>query len=157
MAHKDIEKQRAYDRKYKEKRRANDPELKKKERERAKEYYKNNRDQVLKQKAERYANDSEFRARKKARNKKYYAEAPWLSHIKAAKERCNNPNSKDYKYYGGKGIRMLLTNLEVGLLYKCDHADKMEQPSIDRINSNGDYIFGNCRFIEKSENIRRKQ
>ena len=83
-------------------------------------------------------------------------ESPWLSHLNNAKARCSNPNNKDYKYYGGKGVRMLLTPLEIEILYKIANSDKMERPSIDRINSNGDYHFGNCRFIEWSENIRRQ-
>ena len=31
----------------------------------------------------------------------------------------------------------------------------MKCPSIDRIDSNGHYIFSNCRFIELKENLRR--
>ena len=87
--------------------------------------------------------------------RKHRAEKPWLRHLADAKTRCTNPSIACYKYYGGKGIRMLLTLLEVELLWKRDHADQMERPSIDRINPRGDYIFGNCQFIEHSENCRK--
>ena len=86
----------------------------------------------------------------------YRARYPWLSHYREAKARCENPNRPNYRFYGGRGVRMVLTPLEVELLYKRDNAEKMQHPSIDRLNSNGDYHFGNCRFIEMSENSRRK-
>lgn len=96
-------------------------------------------------------------ARKKALYQKCKTETPWLFPRKRAKGRCNNPSNKDYKYYGAKGIRMLLTKEEVENLYKRDHADRMKKPSIDRINPDGDYCFGNCRFIEQSENSSQAQ
>lgn len=104
--------------------------------------------------------DKEWRVKNQSRvldyRKARHAENPWLSHYMNAKQRCGNPGIKCYKHYGGRGIRMLLTMLETELLYKRDHANKMEHPSIDRINPNGDYHFGNCRFIEQSENCRRQ-
>ena len=81
--------------------------------------------------------------------------SPWLGHYFGAKNRCKIPCMRNYKWYGGKDIRIILTKEEVEILYKRDHADKMKQPSIDRINPSGDYHFGNCRFIEMTENIER--
>ena len=108
----------------------------------------------------KYAENPEFREDMKHRTQERYinmrTEAPWLLHLKAAKSRCNNPNRKDYKYYGGKGIRMLLTRAGITFLWIRDHADQMKRPSIDRINPHGDYSFRNCRFMELSGNISRK-
>ena len=70
--------------------------------------------------------------------------------------RCNNPNIKCYKYYGGKGVKCLITLDEVRMLYLRDNAGDMKQPSIDRIYGDGNYVFGNCRFIEAAENARRR-
>lgn len=107
----------------------------------------------------KYHEDFEFKKRHNEAcakwHKKRKAESPWLLHYRNAKTRCDNPNFKYYKYYGGKGIQMLLTKLEIEILYKRDHANQMNDPSIDRINSSGDYHFGNCRFIENSENCRK--
>ena len=65
-----------------------------------------------------------------------------------------NPKDPSYKNYGAKGIRFYITFQDVGKLYYRDNANKMKKPSIDRVDSNGNYCFGNCRFIELSENIR---
>ncbi len=40
-------------------------------------------------------------------------------------------------------------------LWIRDKAGKMKRPSIDRINSGGNYTLNNCRFIELSANIHR--
>ena len=106
----------------------------------------------------RYASDPEYRKKilnqAKVRYEIWKKETPWILHYRAAKDRCSNPNMACYKHYGGRGIRFLLTKLDIEILYKRDHADKMRQPSIDRINVNGDYHFGNCRFMEQSKNTR---
>jgi len=66
-----------------------------------------------------------------------------------------NKKRKDYKYYGGKGVKCLITEGEIKQLMERDGFWNMEKPSIDREDSNGNYEFSNCRFIEMTENIRR--
>jgi len=77
---------------------------------------------------------------------------PWLCSYKSAKNRCNNKNCNDYKDYGGRGIRFLLTKEQIKKLWYRDKGYKLTQHSIDRIDNDGDYTFNNCRFIELSEN-----
>lgn len=79
--------------------------------------------------------------------------SPWLKHASNAKYRCNNPNDSKFKYYGGRGIKYLLTSDEIKRLWIRDKAYLMKQPSIDRKDNNGDYIYKNCRFIELVKNI----
>ena len=68
------------------------------------------------------------------------------------KSRCGNPKDKKYKYYGGKGIKIKMTRIDLSFLWERDGANKMKQPSIDRMDSMGDYELKNCRFIEMQEN-----
>ena len=133
-----------------------------------KQYYQKNKEKL---KANQRQWNAENRNRLKASNRKRYLKnreqrkesrrqymlgKPWMSHYHAAKYRCISPGHISYKYYGAKGIRMLMTVYEVELLYKRDQADTMGHPSLDRINPRGDYHFGNCRFIEWSENSRKQ-
>ena len=70
--------------------------------------------------------------------------------------RCSNPKDPKYKYYGGKGIKYLLTEIQLLYLWERDEASKMEKPSIDRIDPAGNYELKNCRFIELVENVSRR-
>lgn len=79
----------------------------------------------------------------------------WISRYKKILQRCNNPTNVDYKYYGGRGIKCLITVDEIKILWDRDNASKMRMPSLDRENNDGDYIFHNCRFIEQGLNANK--
>lgn len=74
--------------------------------------------------------------------------------------RCNNPKSKDYKYYGGRGIKVKFTSFDDFYNYVVNEL-KIDPRglTIDRINNDGNYERGNIRFVTKAENNqnRRKQ
>jgi hypothetical protein len=82
-------------------------------------------------------------------NKKF----PWKKTLSNIKTRCNNINSKDYKDYGARGIKCLITAAELKVLWFRDKAYEMKEPTIDRKNNNGHYIFDNCRYLENKDNI----
>jgi hypothetical protein len=65
-----------------------------------------------------------------------------------ARNRCNNPNYKDYHNYGGRGIKMLLTFQE---FYDEIGSRPTEKHSVDRINNNANYERGNIRWATKKE------
>lgn len=85
----------------------------------------------------------------------YRKKFPWMDRFRSCKDRCENPKTKAFKYYGGKGIKLLMDKNDFKYLWFRDKAHEMQKPSIDRINSNGHYELNNCRFIEQSENCKR--
>lgn len=73
------------------------------------------------------------------------------------KQRCYNKNRRQYKWYGAKGIRVCdewlnsYANFEEWAL---SHG-YVEGLSIDRIDSEKDYMPDNCRWITMNENTDR--
>lgn len=73
------------------------------------------------------------------------------------RHRCNNSNDPNYKYYGGRGIKV------------CERWDKFEnflsdmgfrpkgKMTLDRINNDGNYEPGNCRWVTHKENCQNRR
>ena len=96
----------------------------------------------------------EKKKRKQEYMKKYLGSHPWSKHKALISSRCACHPS----YNGQKRlIRNLISTGEIRELWFRDKAYNMERPSIDRINSTGDYIYENCRFLELIENQKRPQ
>lgn len=88
---------------------------------------------------------------------KWQKRHPWYKSFSLAKQRCMDPKVNKYKYYGRKGIKFLLSVEDAIFLWNRDNAAALKQPSIDRLNSNGDYSLDNCRFIEMLDNIKGRE
>lgn len=69
---------------------------------------------------------------------------------KHIKSRCLNKNSKDYKNYGGRGIKICDKWLTFEGFYE-DMGDIPKNMSIDRIDNNGNYCKENCKWSTKKE------
>ena len=72
--------------------------------------------------------------------------------IVGIKQRCNNKNNPKYKYYGGRGIKNYLTEVDIKFLMERDNFLALKDPTIDRIDNDGHYELSNCRFIERNKN-----
>ncbi len=73
---------------------------------------------------------------------------PLRKRLSNIKQRCEYPRDKKYKYYGGRGIKCLLSMADLQFLWDRDKAGLMEQPSIHRRDNQKDYCIENCQFIE---------
>ena len=70
------------------------------------------------------------------------------------KERCRNPNNKDWHNYGGRGIRVCDSWVDDFEVFYADMGPKPSRShSIDRIDVNGNYEPGNVRWATKSEQM----
>lgn len=92
---------------------------------------------------------------KKEELNKWRKNNPLSIKLHSLKQRCNDPKYKAYKWYGGKGVKCLLSLDDLKFLWNRDNAGKLKRPSIDRINPCGNYELSNCRFVEFTYNSGR--
>lgn len=71
--------------------------------------------------------------------------------------RCNNPNDKNYKRYGAKGISVCEEWNNFRNFYPWAFANGYQEGlSIDRIDPAGDYEPSNCRWVTLKEQQRNR-
>lgn len=66
-----------------------------------------------------------------------------------AKQRCNNPKNSRYKDWGERGIRMNYSSFDEFI--NDIGAKPGKNYSLDRINNDGNYEVGNCRWATRRE------
>jgi len=91
-----------------------------------------------------------FREKGKPRLDELWEKHPWLRTYKSVVSRCRN---KGHHYFK-KGVKCCITKEELKRLWIRDNAGLMENAIIHRIDSDKDYLFNNCMFIEKKNHFK---
>ena len=75
----------------------------------------------------------------------------------AAKQRCTNPNDKNYKRYGARGIEFRFQSPTHYAVWVQENLGLHKEMQIDRIENDGHYEPGNLRYLTLKQNMNNQR
>lgn len=84
------------------------------------------------------------------------ADTPIYNLWRAMHMRCRLPNSTAFKWYGGRGISVCRRWLKFENFF-TDMGHRPHGRSLDRINNDGNYEPGNCRWATPKEQVTNRR
>ena len=98
---------------------------------------------------------------KKVQTTHGYYHSPYYHRWYAIKQRCYNENSENYYKYGARGIKMhddFKNDYSMWINYVSQLPDFGKQNfTIDRIDNNGDYTYGNLKWSTPTQQCRNQR
>lgn len=80
--------------------------------------------------------------------------SPTYNSWRAMRERCFNPNNAAYYRYGGRGITVCPEWKESFETFLSDMGNRPKGCTLDRIDGDGNYEMGNCRWADAKTQAR---